>query len=154
MVTDTVDKVDSKEVIKERSYGISGHTGGLPRKTYYTPDGRKIKAIESKREFRRKVDGEWETGVRDANLDKGWLTAMPKVLKPYCEGCDRWHDTVEECAACIARKKAYAKKWDDKAKRMKKGESDNQEVEIKELKSEVGELKDMVAQLLEKMEAR
>ncbi len=160
MVTETAEKVDSKEAIGSQGFGVTGHIGGLPRTTYYTPDGRIIKAIASMREFRKLVgvDGAgknvYEGGVRDANLDRGWLTAMPEVPKPYCEGCDKWHDTDEEVAACIAIKEAKAKKWEAKAKRMRKGEGEVQEAEIKELKSQVEELKDMVAQLLAKSEAK
>ncbi len=141
--------IASKETIERVGYGVKGNIGGLPRKTYYTPDGRVIKAIASDRNYRKLVDGVWEEGVRDANLDKGWLTSMPTELKPYCSGCDQWHDTDEEVNACIEKKKAQVKKWlAYDAKIRKQGNVQTDDTEINELKGQLEELKDMMAKLL------
>ena len=87
--------------LEAAGYYFSAPTGGQPRKTYYTPDGRKIRAIPSMREYQMKhEDGTMETGERDANYDKGWLDQMPTVLKLYCKHCDKWHDTEKEIEDC------------------------------------------------------
>jgi hypothetical protein len=130
--------------IEKSGYGITGDIGGLPRQTYYTPDGRVIKAIPSLREYVKKgKNGEAvETGTRDANLDKGWLLTPPTELKLYCSGCDMWHDTQEEVDACIAKKK----KWVDAlGKRAIKQEADD----VASLRQEVAELKEMLQKALE-----
>lgn len=144
----------TKQSIKRAGFGISGDVGGLPRKTYYTPDGRIIRAIPSMREYRRKNGGDWEEGTRDANYDKGWLSEMPEKLKPYCSGCDNWHNTEEEIKGCIRVKEAKAKKWEAFARKFKKEDSAAKEEEIVSLKNDVSELKDMVAKLLESKEVQ
>lgn len=129
--------------IEASGYGISGDVGGLPRTTYYTPDGRVIKAIPSLREYVKKKDGKViESGTRDANLDRGWLLQKPTELKLYCSGCDMWHDTQEEVDACIVRKNKWVKALGKKAIKQNGDEMDT-------LKKEVAELKEMLAKLLE-----
>ena len=89
------------DAIKQAGYGLSGDIGGLPRTTYYTPDGRAIKAFPDTREFVKRQGGKVVgTGTRDANLDKGWLLSPPLELKQFCPTCDRWHDTKAEISAC------------------------------------------------------
>jgi len=130
--------------IESSGYGISGDIGGLPRQTYYTPDGRVIKAIPSIREYVIKAeDGKViKSGTRDANYGKGWLPVMPSELKLYCAGCDMWHDTQGEVDTCIVEKNKQVDKLGKKA--VKQNED-----EIDALKKEVAELKEMVKKLTE-----
>ena len=139
----------TNESIEKAGYGIRGHIGGLPRRIYYTPDGREIRAIASWRTYRKKNGTAWEEGVRDANLDKGWLLEPPRESKPYCAGCDNWHDTEEEVKKCISDKKARAKRWEAKARKESQKEDTDNNHQIDDLKAELGELKEMVAKLLE-----
>lgn len=90
-----------KQLLEAQGYMIVQPTGGQPRKTYYTPDGRVIRAIPSIREYQwTNENGSLEMGERDANYDKGWLDVMPTELKLYCRHCDRWHDTEAEIEMC------------------------------------------------------
>lgn len=135
------------KAVEAAGYGLSGHIGGLPRQTYYTPDGRTIQAIPCMRGYvKRDKDGKAiETGTRDANYDKGWLPVMPTELKPHCPHCKEWHDTQEEIDACgveIERMAEWGKKL---ASKYQKQETD----EISGLKKEVAELKELVKKSLE-----
>lgn len=130
--------------IEAAGYGISGSIGGLPRTTYYTPDGRTIKAIPNMRErVRKDKDGNviWH-GTVDANLDKGWLLQMPEVKKPYCKFCDRWHDTTVEVEACGV---TQAKMIERLAKKTQEEVTDR----TTELEQKVADLEAMVKKLLE-----
>ena len=86
---------------------VTGDIGGQPKITYWTPDGRVLRNLPDWHEYwRTDANGRIvETGMRDANLDKGWLTTKPEILKLYCEGCDKWHNTQDEVNGCIGRKK-------------------------------------------------
>jgi len=55
-------------------------------------------------------------GTVDANLDRGWLMQPPQMLKPYCRGCDRWHDTQAEVDRCIATQEAKLAEAQNKAR--------------------------------------
>lgn len=131
--------------IEASGYGVSGAIGGLPRQTYYTPDGRTVKAIPSLREYVKKENGKViEAGTRDANYDKGWLPIMPTELKPHCAHCGEWHDNQEGIDACAAELKRK-KEWGEKlAKKYKKEEHED----ITSLKGEVAELKEMLTKAL------
>lgn len=132
--------------IEASGYGVSGHIGGLPRQTYYTPDGRTVQAIPSMREYVKKDNGKvTETGTRDANFDKGWLPIMPIELKPHCSHCGNWHDNQEGIDACAARIKEQTAWGDRIARKAKKQETDD----MTSLKSEIDELKEMVKKLTE-----
>ncbi len=91
-----------KQALENTGYGLGGDIGGLERRTYYTPDGRRIRAIPGWRQFVRKdaAGKVIDSGTRDANLGKGWLLEPPKELKLYCRHCDRWHDTEAAIEAC------------------------------------------------------
>lgn len=130
--------------IETAGFGITGDIGGLPRTTYYTPDGRVIKAIPGLRDYvLRDKDGRViGSGTRDANYDKGWLPAMPTELKLYCSGCDMWHDTQEEIDACIAKKSKWVNALGKKV--MKQNGDD-----VETLRKEVAELKEMLQKALE-----
>ena len=69
-----------------------------PRQKYYTPDGREILKIPQKR---TRQDGV----VYDLFLALGYTLTPPENPKPYCPGCDMWHDTQEAVAECIERKR-------------------------------------------------
>ena len=132
--------------IEASGYGVSGDIGGLPRQTYYTPDGRTVRAIPCWRDYVKRENGEViETGTRDANYDKGWLPIMPTELKPHCPHCNEWHDNQEGIDACaIAKKKQW--EWGERlARKFKKEEHED----ITSLKSEIDELKEMVKKLTE-----
>lgn len=138
-----------EDVIARTGYGVSGEIGGIGRQTYYTPDGRRIRAIPAIRDYVMKDDkGKViESGTRDANYDKGWLPIMPKDPVPYCTGCDNWHDTQEEVDACISEKKDKAEKWEVYAKKQQKGEAMEQAKDVEDLRVEVLELKGMIHDL-------
>ena len=133
--------------IQEQGFAITGETGGQPKQTYWTPDGRKIRAAPSMREYiRRDSRGNMvEQGIRDANFDKGWLPQPPTEMKEFCPHCDKWHDTELEVTKCGDKKKTFDAKFIRKAKQELK--SDNGE--LTELKSEIAELKELVNKLLE-----
>jgi|TARA_Y100000310_G_scaffold247250_1_gene252821 hypothetical protein len=132
--------------IKKQGYA---DIGGLPRNTYWTPDGRQVQAIASMREYNVK-DGDGEvigSGTRDANLDKGWLTSPPQDPKPYCTGCDKWHNTEEEVILCISKKEEDAKKWEEYARKEQNKEQsvvidrvDTLEVDMLEVKGGISEI--------------
>ncbi len=139
-----------KEAIERTGYGISGDIGGIAKQTYFTPDGRRIRAIPCMRDYITRKDGKViESGTRDANYDKGWLPVMPTALKSYCSGCDKWHDTKEEVSQCIAVKREKADKWEKWAEDKKKGEAKEQAQDVEDLRSDVLELKGLVHELVQ-----
>lgn len=77
-------------------------SGGIPRQTYYRPDGVVVKAIAQMRNYVVKdKDGKITSqGTRDANLDNGWTLTKPANPKLTCEYCGRWHDTQAEIKKC------------------------------------------------------
>lgn len=140
----------AKEGIERSGYGISGDIGGIGRQTYFTPDGRKMRAIPAIRDYVVKQDGKViESGTRDANYDKGWLPVMPTELKPHCAGCDNWHDTQVDVDKCIKEKKKKAVAWEKWAQDKQKGEAMEQAKETDELRNEVLELKGDMHTLME-----
>jgi hypothetical protein len=143
-------KESSKADIEKAGYGITDYFGGVPKQTYYTPDGRMIIAIPQMREFNRQKGGRVVgSGTRDANLDKGWLLSKPTVLKPYCKGCDRWHDTQDEVTTCVKKQKIYLDRMNQLAKKELVKDQQAKDSTIENLSKEVNELKDMVKKLLE-----
>ena len=131
-------------------YTVTGN-GGVPKTTYYTPDGRTKQAIPNIREYiRRDINGKVLTkGVRDANLDNGWLLTKPAVLKPFCKGCSRWHDTQTEVDACVIKQKDYLQRMEEFARKELHKETQFKDQTIDNLSKEVSELKEMVKKLLE-----
>lgn len=138
-----------EKLIKRQGYAP---TGGIPRKLYWTPDGREVRAIASEREFIKKDDEGTviDSGIRDANLDKGWLTQPPQNPVPYCSGCDKWHDTDEEVTLCIAEKQKQAEKWEAWARKENEGEATLQAKEMEEMSNQILELKGMIYELVNK----
>ncbi len=107
------------QAIEQSGYGMNGMIGGLPRKTYYTPDGRTIRAIPATRTYviKNAAGQVIESGERDANYDKGWLPIMPDAKKPYCPSCDRWHDTAAQVRKCKAEKAKMLEAAEAKARK-------------------------------------
>lgn len=142
-----------KAAIKKQGYA---DIGGIPRQTYWTPDGRKVQGIASWREYNLKDDEGNVTGsgVRDANLDKGWLLQPPTEKKPYCAGCDKWHDTEEEVIKCIAEREESTRKWEERARKEKEGEAMAQGKEMEEMRTEMLELKGMVHELTQALKEK
>ena len=137
-----------KRQIQDQGFGLVGEIGGIRKQKYYTPDGREILSVPSMREWYKKdAKGNLENGIRDANLDKGWLLQPPQNPALMCPHCDKWHDTVEGIKECHQKKVAFDARW---MKRAKKETNKNGDSEVTELKKEVNELKDMVKQLLER----
>jgi len=123
--------------------------GGQPKQRYYTPDGRLIFAMPDIHEYQQTSNGEViAQGLRDANLDRGWLLTRPENLQIHCEACDRWHPTQKEVNACIKKKTAFTKKWEAKAK---KDLPQDASAEIAEMKTEMKELKSMFSQILKRL---
>ena len=49
-------------------------TGGAKKQKYWTPDGREVWAVPSMRGYVIRKNGkQTSSGIRDANLDQGWL---------------------------------------------------------------------------------
>ena len=135
--------------IESSGYGLSGNIGGLPRQTYYTPDGRVIKAIPCLREYAKKKNGKViETGTRDANYDKGWLPVMPTELKLYCSGCDKWHDTQGEIDACISGQRAFIAKHEGLGRKEVAKEQIDKDIQITKLYDEIQQLKVKMEEVL------
>ncbi len=130
--------------IQEQGYGITGEIGGQKKQTYWTPDGRKVQTLPSMHEWVRKnrdgkiIDG----GIRDANLDKGWLLQPPTELKLYCPNCDKWHDTKQEVAKCGKARERLV------ARHTPKSPSEKSD-EIDQIRTELAEVKQLLTRLLE-----
>jgi hypothetical protein len=137
-------KLSTRSEIENSGFGITGEIDGIIKKTYYTPDGREMRLIPQIRTWVKKdAQGkEIATGVRDANLDKGWLLQKPAVLKPFCKGCSQWHDTEAEVKACIKKQNTFIKQAELKAK---KEEVDKESA----LEKKVAELEGMIKKLME-----
>ena len=114
--------------------------GGVLKKTYWTPDGRRIDTPPAMRGTINKATG--KEGVRDANYDKGWLDTLPDNLKPHCNGCGDWHDTQDEVVECIKRKNTDNKKW---AKAKPEAPDDR----IEKLENDLTDIKSMLTKILE-----
>ena len=135
--------VQQKETLRNSGFIKAGDIGGQPKQTYWTPDGREIRALPDMNEYSLK-DANGKTirsGVRDANLDKGWLMQKPVELKPYCPHCDAWHDNQEGIDACGRKKAQFMRKCIK--------EIDKEPDRIAKLENDMSELKGLLKQLLE-----
>ena len=130
-VTDIRDKKTGKLIVPNR----------LPRNRYYTPDGREEYKIPQQRE---RSDGV----IYDVFLAQGYTLTPPANPKPYCSGCDKWHDTQEEVDACVGKKKKFADAMQRKAEGELAKEHKGKDKEIADLTAKVDKLtKLMEAQL-------
>ncbi len=134
--------------LEDSGVAITGDIGGIPKRKYWTPDGRQIVAIPAMRNFVRKdKDGKSiETGTRDANYDKGWLPQPPTNPIPYCKYCDKWHTSEDDIAKCGSKKKIFEETW---AKKAKQEVNKNYDDEINSLKSDIADIKQLLTKLLE-----
>ena len=133
----------SKKVIQEletQGYGVAGVWGGPQKVKYYAPDGSVRVAIPGHLSDRSGI-------IYDRLILQGYSLSPPETPKPHCAGCGKWHNTEEEVKACVKRRKIEVAKWDKWAS---KHSNKGQDKEIKELKDELSELKDLVKQLLGK----
>ena len=105
----------------------------LPRTRYYTPDGREELKIPQQR---TRSDGV----VYDIFLALGYTLTSPANPKPYCKGCDRWHDTQEEVNDCVAKKNQYAETMQRKAEQDLAKEQKGKDKTIANLEAKVDKL--------------
>ena len=135
--------VQEREVLRNNGFIKAGDIGGQPKHTYWTPDGREIRALPDMHEYSlRDAGGKTiRSGVRDANLDKGWLLQKPTELKPYCPHCDAWHDNQEGIDVCGRKKSTFMAKCIKETKE----EPDR----LTKLESDMSELKGLLKQLME-----
>ncbi len=132
---------EAKRQIGANGFGITGSIGGITRQRYWTPDGREILAIPSLRVYQTKTG---EGGVRDANLDNGWLLQPSIDTKLYCRYCDKWHDTQIDIDQCGEKRNSFIARYQKEAEKMVVEAAP----EIVKLKSDMDEMKQMLAQLL------
>jgi uncharacterized Zn finger protein (UPF0148 family) len=64
----------------------------------------------------------------------------PEHPKPYCAGCDRWHNTQEEVDNCIKEKKKREKVWERKARAELKKTQVEKDKKIAELEKKIDKL--------------
>ncbi len=124
---------------------------GVKEKRYWTPDGREIFGVPALREYvvRNKEGKVIRGGIRDANLDKGWLEMPPSVLQIPCSGCDRWHDTQKEVDSCITLKNKTIQRFEKEARAKLKKEAVGKDIQISKMENEIKDLKEMVGKLME-----
>lgn len=134
---------EAKRQIRDNGFGISGSIGGITRQKYFTPDGREILAIPSLRGYQSR-DG--SGGIRDANLDNGWLLQPPTDLKLYCRYCDKWHDTQADIDQCGKKRNSFISRYQKEAEKM----TAEAAPAIAQLKSDMETMKQMLATLLAK----
>jgi len=123
--------------------------GGQPKISYWTPDGREIRAMPDIHEYAVKDEkGKViRSGTRDANLDKGWLTTKPTDPKLFCPHCDKWHDTGPEIAACGQKKNNLIAKYENEGKKELAAKQDGR---IDKLEADMRDIKGMLQMILEK----
>jgi len=130
-VTDIRDKKTGKLLVNNRT----------PRIRYYTPDGREQLKIPQHRE---RQDGV----IYDVFIAQGYTLTPPVNPKPYCSGCDRWHNTQEEVDACVAKKEKFAETMQRRAEQDLAKEQKGKDKTIANLEAKVDKLtKLMEAQL-------
>lgn len=131
-------------VFSERATGIA--TSNQPKQIYWTPDGRKLILAPLWRTWvKRDAKGiEIESGVRDANLDKGFLLTKPTELKLYCPHCDYWHNTETEIKECGRKRAAFIKKVTKKAK---KEIPQNGDGRLEKLEQDMAEIKSLLKRI-------
>jgi hypothetical protein len=132
-VGDIRDKKTGKLLVNNRT----------PRTRYYTPDGREQWKIPQRRE---RQDGV----VYDLFLAEGYTLVPPVNPKPYCKGCDKWHDTEEEVDACVGKKRKFAEAMQRKAERELSKEQKVKDKTIADLEDKVDKLMKLLEEKLGK----
>ena len=111
----------------------------LPRTIYYTPDGREEEKIPQQRE---RSDGV----IYDIFLAQGYTLTPPANPKPYCSGCDRWHDTEEEVWTCTEAKRRFASSMNRKAEQELAKEQKGKDTTIAALEARLKLLEDKLGE--------
>lgn len=122
-VTDIRDKKTGKLLVNNRT----------PRNRYYTPDGREELKIPQHHERKDGV-------VYDIFLAQGYTLTPPENPKPYCSGCDRWHDTQDEVETCIEKKNKFISLMNRKSGRELIRERKEKDTKISDLEAKVDKL--------------
>ena len=122
----------------------TGDLGGQPKQTYWTPDGRMVRSLPDMHEYSQRVDGNVITGIRDANLDRGWLLQKPEIFKLYCHHCDLWHDSQPEIIKCGKNRDAFVARVSKKAVKENHVEDDR----ISRLENDMSEIKNLLKKLV------
>ena len=146
----TVGTANQQAQYSHEGVGLKEVSGGAKKMRYWTPDGREKFAVPAMRTYRMTRSG--AEGVRDANLDKGWLLQKPTELKPYCPHCDNWHDNQKEIDACGAKKKSFYEEYEAKARKMKGQEGGAVAERVDKLESDISDIKSLLTQLLKQKE--
>ncbi len=134
--------MNKEKQLAQQEAGVIPISGGMPRVTYYAPDGTSESLIPN---YISGVDLKTKTKVTyDRNILGGLSLTPPTVLKPHCDGCQKWHNTQKEVDACIKKRKADTLKWDKKmAKQFPK--------EGGEMSDRMDKLEGMFEKILEKL---
>lgn len=112
---------------------------GVPRKRYFTPDGREELKIPL---YRTRSDGI----VYDVFLAEGYTEIPPQNPKLYCKGCDRWHDRQEEVNDCIDKKNKYAEAMQRKAEAEYAKENQDKDNKIATLEARLKKLEALLGE--------
>lgn len=100
--------VEAKKQLQQAGSIMSEMPKGIPKVKYYTPDGREELKIPQQRQ---RQDGV----IYDIFLAQGYTLTPPENPKPYCKGCDKWHDTQEQVDECIGKKTQFVELMNRKA---------------------------------------
>ena len=119
-----------KEQLATSGAAMSQMPSGIPKTRYFTPDGREEWKVP---QHRIRQGGQ----VYDIFLDMGYSLTKPEHLKPYCSGCDRWHDTQIEVDKCVKEKKKNERSWERKANAEFKKEQKQKDDKIAELEKKI-----------------
>lgn len=130
-VTDIRDKKTGKLLVNNR----------IPRQRYFTPDGREELKIPQHHERKDGV-------VYDIFLAQGYTLTPPENPKPYCSGCDRWHDTQEEVNACIEKQSKFILSMNRKASQELVKERKEKDTTIADLEAKVDKLTKLLEEKL------
>ena len=129
--------------LEQTGTAMSQMPSGIPRTRYYTPDGREEWKIPQQH---TRQDGV----VYDIFLAQGYTLTPPLNPKPYCSGCDGWHDTQEEVDACVKEKKKFVASMDRKAKRELAKERKEKDTKIADLEAKLDKLTKLLEEKLGK----
>ncbi len=128
--------------------------GSLKRIRYWRPDGLEVWAVPlTKTYIMRKGGKVVESGVRDANLDQGWLKEKPSVLKLHCKGCGDWHETQTDVDSCIKSRRIESERMTAAQERFKELKADRPEAEAEQLWTEANGGEDRVDVLTKRVDA-
>jgi len=141
---------NEKRVLESTGVVPGGITGGPQKVKYYLPDGRIVWAIPGWRGYIRKdAQGKVvESGTRDSNFDRGWLSQPPENPKWTCVYCGDWHDTKKEITACRQKKERQLNALAMKVQRKFNKEDKDKDQTIGDLTAKLERLEKLVAGLV------